>query len=664
MVYGKFICHKDFENTFPLNVFHKEHSPSTETRRHSENLKNKHIIFRKKFYLPEFKKAMIKITADDYYKLYVNGEFVTQGPAPSYRFCYYYNETDISGYLKPGENVIAVHTYYQGLINRVWISGDEMSMMWCELECDGERVASSDESWRCTYHSGYKNSGLVFGYDTGYAEDYDSSSSEEGFENPDYDDSGWDFATVKKNVDYKLEKQPTKQLDIYEVKPKLIKKTDRGIFCDMGFEAVGALDIYARGQAGDTVEILCGEETAEDDRVRYKMRCNCEYREKWTLSGKADRLNQYDYKAFRYFELVYPESVSVDIDKISMIVRHYPFEDAGKFKYKNPLSEKILKLCKDTLKYGTQEVIMDCPTREKGQYLGDLSISGRAHALLTGNSDMFKKAVIDFCNSSFICEGLMSVAPSSLMQEIADYSLQFASQALFLYKFDGDIEFLSYAEPCVTGVLRHFEKFENNEGLLDGVTDKWNLVDWPSNLRDGYSFELTKPVNSGIHNVINAFWYGFLCDIDEIYGILGKEKTGKAALTKKSFIKHFYNPESRLFCDAPDKIHSAVQSNILPLLFGMHEGLEGCKEKIIGMIVRKRLVSMGVYMAYFALQALKNVGESDLAEELICDEGCWLNMISEGASVTFEAWGKDQKWNTSLFHPWATAPVIILSSDL
>ena len=72
---------------------------------------------------------------------------------------------------------------------------------------------------------------------------------------------------------------------------------------------------------------------------------------------------------------------------------------------------------------------------------------------------------------------------------------------------------------------------------------------------------------------------------------------------------------------------------------------------------------MGVYMAYFALAALKVNGEYELAKEFISDPACWLNMLKEGATTTFEAWGKDQKWNTSLFHPWATAPLIILSKD-
>ena len=51
------------------------------------------------------------------------------------------------------------------------------------------------------------------------------------------------------------------------------------------------------------------------------------------------------------------------------------------------------------------------------------------------------------------------------------------------------------------------------------------------------------------------------------------------------------------------------------------------------------------------------------AEQLAMDEGAWLNMLQEGATTTFEAWGKAQKWNTSLFHPWATAPLIVFAKD-
>ena len=32
------------------------------------------------------------------------------------------------------------------------------------------------------------------------------------------------------------------------------------------------------------------------------------------------------------------------------------------------------------------------------------------------------------------------------------------------------------------------------------------------------------------------------------------------------------------------------------------------------------------------------------------DDGTWLRMLTEDAATTFEIWGKDIKWNCSLFH--------------
>jgi alpha-L-rhamnosidase len=46
------------------------------------------------------------------------------------------------------------------------------------------------------------------------------------------------------------------------------------------------------------------------------------------------------------------------------------------------------------------------------------------------------------------------------------------------------------------------------------------------------------------------------------------------------------------------------------------------------------------------------------------EEHSWGNMLKEGATTCFEAWGKDQKWNTSLCHPWASAPVPLLIEEI
>ncbi len=655
----QFICHPDFKNAVPVNLFHKEYS-GEEFLNSSAEFQNRHVLFRKKVNLQKIKTATLRITADDYYKLYINGKFVIQGPAPSYPGSYYYNELDVTDYLCKGENTFAIHTYYQGLVNRVWVSADMRQMLWLSLSVDDKTVLVSDESWLCCNHTGYKPLGIV-GYDTAFCECYDSRDENADFFEASFDDSQWGHAAVFENADYNLIKQPSKQLELYDVLPENIQKTDGGILVDFGFEAVGYIKLFAEGNRGDTVIIRAGEELNEDGSLRYNMRCNCTYEDKWILSGSSDKLIQFDYKAFRYVEIIYPETV--EIKDVFFTVRHYPFEDNSSYNTDNSQLLKIIDLCKNTVRYGVQECYVDCPTREKGQYLGDVSVAARAHVAVTMNTDLMKKAIMDFCRSAFICPGLMAVSCASHMQEIADYSLQIPAQVCWVYSVDKDLNFLREAEPYMTGVYNHFLKYINEDYLLQNVKDKWNLVDWPDNLRDGYDFLLTRPIGDGIHNVINAFWCGFLKSMNEMYGILGMPLLDITQKAEKSYIQYFYNKETNLFCDNKELTHSAIHSNILPLLFDI--GIdEVTKAAVIDLVAEKKLNSMGVYMAYFALAALVKQGERELAEKLACDDKCWLNMLREGATTTFEAWGKDQKKNTSLFHPWATAPLIVFSDKV
>ena len=200
------ICHYDFENEKPIEVFHKE-LEKKDLAEKNEKFQNRHILFRRKAYLKKANKAILRITADDYYKLYINGSFITQGPAASYPNAYFYNEIDLTDQINAdGEYTFAVHTYYQGLINRVWVSGDRRQMLYFSLEIDGEEALFSDESWRCADHTGYSQCGII-GYKTAFAEIYDSRSAEIGFECPDFDDSDWGYARLEKHSDHKLIKQ-------------------------------------------------------------------------------------------------------------------------------------------------------------------------------------------------------------------------------------------------------------------------------------------------------------------------------------------------------------------------------------------------------------------------------------------------------------------------
>ncbi len=658
MVFQKaqIITNTIFEKLSPINVFHKEMEKATYIP--AKEYENKHILFRKQFVVGTAGKATIKISADDYYKLYINGEFVTQGPAPSYNFAYYYNEVDITSYLVSGENTIAVHTYYQGVINRVWVSGDLRHMLVAEIENDGEVVAFTDTSWKTSMHTAYEICGERKSYQTTFCESYNASAPEVGFEQKSYDDSNWDSAVLKQNAVYKFVKQETKQLDIYKIKPQVVEKNSGGYFVDIGQEIIGYVTFEAKGNRGDIIYVKSAEELTDDNQVRYALRCNCTYKEQFILGDSLARYSQYDYKGFRYVQIDVPESATIDKDSIEIIIRHYPYQQAVQCPTDDEDMRRVWELCANTLKYGTQEVHMDCPTREKGQYLGDATVTAIAYTILTGDTIFMKKLLRDFANTSFISKSIMAVSTSSFMQEIADYSLQFPLQVLWLYNYENDIEFLKEMYPYIKNIIDEFAYYEREDGLIENVTDKWNLVDWPVNMRDNYDFELTKPIGSGVINVLNAFYYGAIVAYEKVSDILGVEYTNRSTHLKTVFNKAFFCAETMLYVDSETSKHSSIHANMLPLLFSMND--DGT-DKLVDFLDKKGVHCCGVYMAMFMLMALKNAGATDAVKRQLLSDRAWLKMLSQGATTCFEAWGKEDKVNCSLFHPWATAPIIILS---
>src|SRR5580765_336836 len=66
------------------------------------------ILFRKKIALTVKPSAyIIHISADNHYRLFVNGNYVTRGPARGDLSHWFYETIDIAPYLQPGDNIIA-----------------------------------------------------------------------------------------------------------------------------------------------------------------------------------------------------------------------------------------------------------------------------------------------------------------------------------------------------------------------------------------------------------------------------------------------------------------------------------------------------------------------------------------------------------------------------
>lgn len=508
--YAQWICPAEFSSVLPRDVLQMQKSGDPIDT--PPSFQNRHFLVRRRFRLQQAGTAILRITADDYYKLSINGKTVGQGPAQGYHDRYYWNEYDITAHLADGENEITVDLYYHGLICRAYNSGDNRISMAAELLINNNCVLCTDESWECAEFSAYDRAAGVIGYDTQFKENFDNRR-------------GFVFEPCAViDADYTFAPAPTASVTRYYKTPKIMKTLEDGsVFCDFGEEITAMPEITAFGEDGDTVEILCGEE-ADGTSVRSQMRCSCDYDELLTLRQGINIREQYDYKGFRYVRLI--PSGDAKILALKAVVRHYPFDDNHcVLQTENKLLSSIFDLCKASVKYGAQEVFVDCPTREKGQYAGDLLITGSAHLILTGDDSLLKKAIDDQMQSVGYSETLLAVTPGSYWQEIADYSLLFPLLAWRYYVFSGDRDYLKQNFDVCKRLIGGFRMYEREDGLLRHVSDKWNLVDWPANLRDGYDFTLEPPdkLPQEPHNVINAFYIGCVLCVERIAAELGED---------------------------------------------------------------------------------------------------------------------------------------------
>ena len=645
--FGKWISDAELAALEPRNVFFRQlervHLDCSEHR-------NRHVLYRRRFTLDALPtSAVIYVSADDYYKLYINGRFVAQGPAPSYHFRQNYNVIDVAEYLIEGENVIAVHTLYQGLINRVWQSGDRRHGLLLDLVADGETVLSSDESFLVCTHSAYTEMGTA-GYDTQFLERYDSRAREVGFEAPAFDDSYWTAASICRHDDHTMLAQKSRMLVFETVAPVSVTKEAGRVVCDFGSTYVGYLVARAKGADGQVVTIRCAQELWEDGSLRHTLRANCTYEEEWVLSGGEDVLDWYDYKAFRYAELVLPEGVEL-ID-VHFTARHYPF--ALKARLADAFADderlvRIWELCTHTLRYGVQEVIQDCMEREKGFYLGDGCYTALTQMLLAGDDTMVRKLIDDAFSTAAVTDTLLTVLDCSLMQEIAEYPLIMISLLLWHYRLTGDGADLCDNYEKAKRLMDAYRRDYERDGLLTDL-DRWCVVEWPKNFQDDYDVDVTEgKVCTEPHIAINAYYLYALRVMNAIAETLGEGAYRDETPLYEAFLAAFYDEASGLFTDGLHTEHKSMIGNMYAYAFGLCPSEES-RRAVLCMLDARGISSVSLFGTFPILMRLMKDGEVERVRRALLDEGAWLRMLREGATTTYEGWGRDTKWNTSLFH--------------
>ena len=102
------------------------------TSKESSKKYNQTIIAKKPFLCrTAVTKAIIRITADSFYRLYVNNVWINDGPCRAWPEHYYFDEIDITKHLVAGQNELSVIARYYGTgdFHRVPIQGGLLAQL-------------------------------------------------------------------------------------------------------------------------------------------------------------------------------------------------------------------------------------------------------------------------------------------------------------------------------------------------------------------------------------------------------------------------------------------------------------------------------------------------------------------------------------------------------
>ncbi len=132
--------------------------------------------------------AVLNITADSRYILWVNGTYVGEGPSRCWPWEWRYDSYDIQPYLKSKGNLVAVLVQHYGTGTMQYIHGPEGLL--AQIELNGKSLPT-DSSWLASPELGMLQNSSRHGIQQGYEEVFDARLSEQKWTCPNHDRSSW-----------------------------------------------------------------------------------------------------------------------------------------------------------------------------------------------------------------------------------------------------------------------------------------------------------------------------------------------------------------------------------------------------------------------------------------------------------------------------------------
>jgi hypothetical protein len=477
---------------------------------------------------------IVRVSADQRFKLFVNGRFAGTGPALGDPQHWRFQRIDLGPMLRPGRNVIAAVVWFgQGLTVGIAQMGVSPAFVLCpeeggvigdswNQEPSVEGIMTGSANWLC-----YKNEAYGFlpirkedapGYVAiGPMEHVDAGKYPWGWSDPDFDASGWAPPTALERArprDYNdgpgdgwrfLEASPIPPLDITPEPLGDVVRVEGGpateslpitipaharvkILIDHRIYTTANVTLTVHGGAGAVVRLRYAEalvdakgEKGNRNEIQGK---HCRgYADEFVLDGPRRTFEPLFWRSFRFIQVeVEGGDSAVTIQEITTDFTGAPIAPSARIEASDPTVEVIWKTGVRTLRCNAHEIFTDGPYWEQLSYVGDARLAAlTAFAIAGSRAAPFVRNELYLFDASRIPEGItQSRYPSREMQLIPPYSLWYISMVHDYWMnsdTDGDEEFVRGLLPGIYGILNWFLTRLNENGLL-GVLPWWNFVDW------------------------------------------------------------------------------------------------------------------------------------------------------------------------------------------
>ncbi len=442
--------------------------------------------FRKIFELKEQpQEFIIHVSADNRYRLFVNGKVVCFGPARSDLEHWSFESIDIAAFLKPGKNLLAAEVWNFGEL-KPWAQFSIKTAFIVQGNSPSEEIANTDTTWKVFKDQAYTpapaGSSETSGQFTvvGPCDRVDASLYPWNWETTGYDDHSWlkprtlDAAHprgVGTDINWELTPRSIPSLEQAPQQFTAVRRISGGalpdgfltgksqwtipsdtkiiILFDQGNLTTGYPELLVSGGKGSSIKLTYAESLFDSkglkgNRNEIDGKSILGYSDYFLPDGNSARMfRPLWFRTWRYLQMeIETGKEPLVLNSFSSEFTAYPLKENAVFESDQPGLKKIWNVGWRTARLCANETYFDCPYYEQLQYVGDTRIQSLISLYVSGDDRLVRNAITDLNESRFF-EGLTrSRYPSAFPQIIPPFSLYWVDMVNDYWTLRDDPEFI------------------------------------------------------------------------------------------------------------------------------------------------------------------------------------------------------------------------------